>query len=48
MFVPFKPVQPSLVFKDKHSSFFTETVNYGCNKFYDTGPWSHAHKTFFD
>ncbi len=30
MFANCKPFQPSLV--------FTETVNYGSNKFYDTGP----------
>ncbi len=41
MFVPSKPFQPSLVFKDKYSSLFSETVNYGRNKFYDTGPWYH-------
>ena len=39
MFVPGKPFQPSLVFRDKHW-LFTEIVNYDCNKFYDTGPWT--------
>jgi len=37
MFVPGKPLQPSLVFKVKHG-LITETVNYGRNNFYDTGP----------
>jgi hypothetical protein len=36
-FVPGKPFQPSLVFRDKHL-FITKTVNYGRNKSYDTGP----------
>ncbi len=40
VFVPGKPFQPSLVFSDKHSKLITETVNYGRNKFYDTGPRS--------
>jgi len=39
VFVLGKPFQPSLVFRDKHSSLLQKTVNYGCNKFYDTGPW---------
>jgi hypothetical protein len=25
----------------------TETVNYGRNKFYDTGPWGQWYKTFY-
>ncbi len=25
--------------RDKHSTFFMETVNYDCNKFYNTGHW---------
>ncbi len=39
-----EPFQPSLVFKDKHSSLLriTESVNYDCNRFYDTDPWLKA------
>ncbi len=37
MFVPGKPFQPSLVFRDKHQ-LITETVNYVHKEFYDTGP----------
>jgi hypothetical protein len=31
--------------RDKHSSFIMETVNYGRNKFYDTGPRAQCYKT---
>jgi hypothetical protein len=30
--------QPSLVFRDKHSSLLPKTVNYDHNKFYDAVP----------
>ncbi len=46
VFVPGKPFQPSLVFKDKLSSLLRKTVNYGCNMFYYTGPWGQCYKTF--
>ncbi len=26
--------------RDKHSNLLCKSVNYGCNKFYSTGPWS--------
>jgi len=34
--------------RDKHSSLLRISVNYGCNKFYSTGPsWGHCYKTFY-
>ncbi len=43
MFVLGKPFQPCLVFWGQTLKLITETVNYGRNKFYDTGP-----STFYD
>ncbi len=38
MFVPGKPLQPSLVFVGKARAYPSEEHRVGRNKFYDTGP----------
>ncbi len=44
MFVPVKPFQPSL--GTNALKLIMETVTYGHNKFYDSGPWSQPYKMF--
>jgi hypothetical protein len=46
VFVLGQPFQSSLVFRGKTLKLVTETVNYGRNKFYDTGPRCQCHKIF--